>query len=365
MWPGQQPPGGEQNPQDQGANPYQQPGYQQPNPYQQAGHHQAGHQQAGYPQPGYQQGGHQQQGGHPQPNPYQQPTAVGQQGQWSGAPTPPGAPQPSGGSGGGNRTKVIAIATAAAVVVAAGVTGFLILGGDKDDKADKGGKAGSSEQASEKPSAPSDGDNGRGTDGGPKPTVPGWQVVVNPKWGTAFDVPPDWQVEGPGRAINFEDHKTGKPLTTMGSPAVLKPKWCTSDEDKDGRSEDVELSAAGTKGARGGKNTDEVAVNTVGWWIYGAYTQPDKKSMTYDEKAKPYTTKSGVKGSIAWGRSTNTPQKGKCASDGKAITFGFKNSEGDFVSWSLYGARDVKEEVPDATIMKILATVRLYGEPTG
>ncbi|QIB47065.1 hypothetical protein [Streptomyces aureoverticillatus] len=354
MWPGQQQPGGEQNPQDQGANPYQQPGYQQPNPYQ---------------QPGYQQAGHPQQPGHPQPGPYQQP--VGQHGQWSGAPTPLGAPQPPTGSGGGggNRTKVIAIVAAAAVVVAAGVTGFLLLGGDKDDEAGKAGngdKKGSSEQASEKPSAPADGDDDeRGTDGGPKATVPGWQAVVNPKWGTAFDVPPDWQVEGPNRAINFEEHKTGKPIATMGSPAVLKPKWCTSDEDKDGRSEDVELSAAGTKGGRGGKNTDEVAVNTVGWWIYGAYTQPDKKTMTYDEKAKPYTTKSGIKGSIAWGRSTNTPQKGKCASDGKAISFGFKNSEGDFVSWSLYGARGVKEEVPDATIMKILATVRLYGEPTG
>ncbi|MFD9863863.1 hypothetical protein [Streptomyces alboflavus] len=336
----------------QDQNPYQQPGYQQPNPYQ---------------QPGYQQP---QQPGHPQHGAYQQPPA-GPQGPWAGAPAHPGAPQQpggSGGGGGGNRTKVIAIVAAAAVVVAAGVTGFLILGdgNDKDDKSDKA-KSDSSEQASDKPSSPSDGDDSdRGTDdGGPKATVPGWNVVVNPKWGTAFDVPPDWQVAGPGRAINMEDHKTGEPVATMGSPAVLKPKWCTSDEDKDGRSEDTELAAAGTKGGRGGKNTDEVAVNTVGWWIYGGYTQPDKKTMTYDEKAKPYTTKSGIKGSIAWGKSTDTPQRGKCASDGKAITFGFKNSEGDFVSWSLYGARGVKEEIPDSTIMKILATVRLHGKPTG
>ncbi|MFE6403511.1 hypothetical protein [Streptomyces alboflavus] len=333
----------------QDQNPYQQPGYQQPNPYQ---------------QPGYQQP---QQPGHPQHGAYQHPPA-GPQGPWAGAPAHPGAPQPpggSGGSGGGNRTKVIAIVAAAAVVVAAGVTGFLIVGGD-DDKSDKA-KSDASEQASDKPSSPSDGDDSdRGTDdGGPKATVPGWNVVVNPKWGTAFDVPPDWQVAGPGRAINMEDHKTGEPVATMGSPAVLKPKWCTSDEDKDGRSEDTELAAAGTKGGRGGKNTDEVAVNTVGWWIYGGYTQPDKKTMTYDEKAKPYTTKSGIKGSIAWGKSTDTPQRGKCASDGKAITFGFKNSEGDFVSWSLYGARGVKEEIPDSTIMKILATVRLHGKPTG
>ncbi len=102
MWPGQQPPGGEQNP--QANNPYQQPGYQQPNPYQQPG--------------------------------YQQPGAYGQQPPQWGTPAPAGAPQPPQGGGGGNRTKLVAIIAATAVVVAAGVTGFLVLGGDKDDTAD-------------------------------------------------------------------------------------------------------------------------------------------------------------------------------------------------------------------------------------
>ncbi|GGV45375.1 hypothetical protein [Streptomyces spectabilis] len=338
MWQGQQPPGGEQNPQQQ--NPYQQPGYQQPNPYQ---------------QPGYQQS-----------SPYQQ---AGQPGRWSAPTAPSGVPQASagdGGSGGGNRTKVVAIVAATAVVVAAGVTGFLLLG-DKDD--DKGGK---SPQADGKPSrsaaakpgsGAADGDDSeRGTAGDPKPTVPGWQVVVNPRWGTAFDVPPDWDVRKPGAIVAFEDVKTGKPLMTMSAPAYFKSKWCTSDEDRDGRSEDKALGAVGTKGANGAKNTDEVAVNQVAWWVFGGYTQPDKKSLFFDEKAKPYTTKAGIKGSIAWSRSQHTPQKGKCASDGKAITFGFKNAEGDFVAWSLYGAKGVKEEIPTKTIMKILSTVRLHGD---
>ena len=87
--------------------------------------------------------------------------------------------------------------------------------------------------------------------------------------------------------------------------------------------------------------------------------------LTFDKKATPYTTKTGIKGSIGWAESTNTPQKGKCASDGKAVTFGFKNSKGDYVSWNWYGAKGVKDEVPKETIMKILSTVRLYGEPTG
>jgi hypothetical protein len=333
MWPGQQPPGGEQNPQHQ--NPYQQPGYQQPNPYQ---------------QPGYQQ-----------PNPYQQPGAQ----QW-GTPSPMGAPKPPSGGGGGNRTKYVAIGAATAVVVAAGVTGFLVLGNNgKDDNAGGSTKPSPSASKSTTPSAPAS-ENPRGTET-EKPTVAGWKVVVNPKWGTAFDVPPDWDVKSPGLLIGFEDDSAkagGKPLITMSAPAFLKEKWCTSDDDKDGRPDDKALAAAGTKGANGAKTTDEVAVNQVAWWVYGGYTQPDKKSVTYDKKAKAYTTASGIKGSIAWARSKNTPQKGKCASDGKAVTFGFKNSAGDFVAWSLYGATGVKDEIPDATIAKILSTVRLHGDPT-
>ncbi|WP_367039608.1 hypothetical protein [Streptomyces sp. Je 1-332] len=325
MWPGQQPPGGEQNPQDQNPNPYQQPGYQQPNPYQQ--------------------------------------TDAQQQGQWGNAPAMPGAPQPQGG-GNGSRTKVIALVAAAAVVVAAGVTGFLVLGGGDDEKnaaAPQKSTAGNPGPAD----SPTEGEgDDRGTDNGPAPTVKGWQVVVNPKRGTAFDVPPGWEIKAAKSSVTFEDVETGEPLITMSAPAYYKSKWCSSDSDNDGQDEDKALSATGTKGANGAKNTDEVAVNQVGWWVYGPYTQPDKKSLHVDEKAKPYTTKSGIKGSIAWARSKNAPQRSKCDSDGKAITFGFKNSEGEYVAWSLYSAKGVKDEVPDETIMKILSTVRLNGDPS-
>ncbi|AZM51986.1 hypothetical protein DMA15_04740 [Streptomyces sp. WAC 01529] len=311
MWQGQQ-----QHHQPQQPNPYQQPGYQAPNPYQQ-------------PVSGPQTGG--------------------------------------GGNGGGNKVKVVSLVMAAAVVVAAGVTGFLVLGGEDE----KDPKSGAPAQAASKEPEPAaddhgaeDGDSGRGLDSGPKPTIKGWQVVVNPRWGTAFDVPPEWEIQNPGSAIAFEDDRTGKPLMTMSAPAYLKPTWCVTDDDKDGRTEDHELAAVGTKGANGAKSTEQVAVNQVAWWVYAAYTQPDKKSFTSDEKAQPYTTRSGIKGSIARAESTDSPRKGKCASDGKAITFGFKNSEGAYVAWSLYGAKGVGDEIPEATVMKILSTVRTHGDPT-
>ncbi|MFC8984044.1 hypothetical protein ACFTXK_29505 [Streptomyces sp. NPDC056956] len=332
MWPGQQPPGGEQNPQDN--NPYQQPGYQQPNPYQ---------------QPGYQQ-----------PNPYAQ-----QQPQWN-APTVPGGPNaPKGGDG--NRTKLVAIVAATAVVIAAGVTGFLVLGGDEDDTA-KGGKDGkpsasASAGPSDEPSASASEDNPRGGEA-EKATIPGWQVVVNTRFGTKFDVPADWEIETPGTSVGFEwEDKDGEmDRTTVTAPAYLKSEWCTTDDDKDGREEDTALVTAGTRGENGAKTTDQAAETRVPWWIYGGYTQPDKKSVK-TVKPKPYTTTSGIKGSLATAYSDGTPQKGKCDSEGKAVTFAFKNGAGDFVTWNLFGAKGVKDEVPEATVQKILSTVRLTEEP--
>ncbi|MEU3556297.1 hypothetical protein [Streptomyces fragilis] len=345
MWPGQQPPGGEQNPNNpqQPVNPYQQPGYQQqPNPYQ---------------TPGYQQ--------QPQPGPY------AAQGQWGPA-TPVGPAQPPAGGGPSDpsrRTKLVAIVAASAVVLTAAVTGFLVLG-DDDEKVVAGGdgkpsaSASASKPASPEASGPA-GENPRGD--GPKPTVPGWKVVVNPKWGTAFDVPADWEVESSGTFIGFEEDGSDdlEPLIVMSAPAYYKSKWCVSDDDKDGREDETALATVGTKGANGAKSTDEVAINHSNTWVFAGYTQPDKKSVTWDKKAKPYTTAAGVEGSIAWARSKDTPAKGKCATDGKALTFGFKNSNGDFVAWSLFGATGVEDEVSEETIMKVLDTVRLYGTPKG
>ncbi|MFB7499810.1 hypothetical protein ACFC09_34875 [Streptomyces sp. NPDC056161] len=335
MWPGQQPPGGEQNPQN---NPYRQPGYQQPNPY---------------TQPGYQQ-----------PDPY------AQQPHW-GTPAPAGAPRPPQG-GGGNHTKLIAIVSATAVVLAACVTGFLVLGRDKDGKADGGGAGGNAgRSAAADPTTAATATSG--ADGDPhgdvteQPLVAGWKTVVNPKWGTAFDVPADWQVGTPRSLVGFEDRKSpdAKPLIAMSAPATYKSKWCTSDGDKDGRSDDTPLAVAGTKGESGARNPGDAAVKSVPWWVYGGYTQPDKKSVTQDEKATDYTTASGVEGAYAWASSTGTPRTGKCASDGKAITFAFRNAADDIVSFNLYAAKGVDGEVGTATIMKILSTVRMHGEPTG
>ncbi len=327
MWPDQQPPGGAPNPQqdqqNQQSNPYQQPGYQQPNPYQ---------------QPGYQQ--------YPQAGPY------GQQPQWGQPGQPPGAPVPQ----------------PTAVVVTAAVTGYLVLGGTKDDEADngKGGQHTSPSPTATGPASPTSSTTGdpRGN-ATEEPTVAGWKVVVNPKYGTAFDVPADWEVERPGVFSFFEDETKGDGSAYIGfsGTTFLKPDYCTSEDN--GTKESHALAAGGTKGENGAKDTASIARGDSATFAFGGYTDQSEAAKKYLRigKAKPFTTASGVKGSVATSYVIGVPKKKKCDTDGKATTFAFKNSTGSFVSWTFYGAKGVEDEVPDATMNKILSTVRLHGDP--
>ncbi|MGW7070810.1 hypothetical protein ACWGII_33740 [Streptomyces sp. NPDC054855] len=304
--------------------------------------------------------GEQQPGGGPnQPNPYHQP-GYQQPAPWN-APTVPGGtpqtPQGGGGGGGGNRTKVVAVVAAAAVVVAAGVAGFLVLGGDKDDGA-KPDPARSS--ASESASPAGSGGTERGVGRGPKPTIAGWQTVVNAERGIAFDAPPEWELKSRDwvDAVGEADDEDSI-LIAMVAPAVLEKQWCTSDPDRDGVKDHTPLAQAGSKGNRGAKSTEEIARENSATWVYGQYSQPDRKSIR-TSAVESYTTKSGIRGSLATSSVSGVAKDDKCASDGKATTFGFKDSEGKLVSWSFFGAKGVSKEVPDAVVKKMLSTVRAY-----
>ncbi|MFI1940917.1 hypothetical protein ACH44C_27690 [Streptomyces purpureus] len=350
MWPGQQPPGGEQNPQDQ--NPYQQPGYQQPNPYQQPGY-----QQPGYPQPGQPQPGQPPQ--YQQPGAYQQPPTVPQQMPQYGM---PGAPQPGGPGQDKKKTTIVAVVAATAVVVAAGVTGFLVLNDDEKKTVADPKPSVSASKPVESTAPPVDNPRG-GTDA--KPSIPGWKVVYNPKFGTQFDVPADWEVQGTGHITGFDDKKKndGSAYIIMSAPADYKSKWCSEDTDKDGRMEDSGLATAGTRGAQGAKNTSENARNEAGAWVFAGFAQDEPenklKQLIKISPATAYTTKSGLTGHVATATATGLTKKSKCETDGKSIAFSFKNSKGDFASFVLFANKGIKDELPDTMIQKILTTVRL------
>ncbi|WP_449484550.1 hypothetical protein [Streptomyces avidinii] len=255
-----------------------------------------------------------------------------------------------------------------AVGVAVAVTATIVF--RDDGRADGAGGQASPAPASGSPSvSPSVSPSGSVSSGAPgapstvKPTVKGWKVVVNPAHGTAFDVPPDWEVLKPQIFSGFSDDKDpDKPVIGHTAPAFLKQKWCSLDANGDGYVNDIALASTGTKGADGAKTTDEVAEKTATAWAYSAFASSDKEVVKWDEPVA-YTTKAGVKGSYVKARTEGAKKDHKCAGDGWAIAFGFKNSKGDFVAWDFYGRSGVQGAARDDLVMRILSTVRLSGDP--
>ncbi|MFE0425686.1 hypothetical protein, partial [Streptomyces sp. NPDC058953] len=280
----------------------------------------------------------------------------------SGAPRPPGNQDKK-------KTALVAAVAVVAVVATAVVTGVVVLGDDGDDgkkdtRADKGVTAspaspGEQGTAAAPPPPQPTGDNPRaGKDA--EPTVPGWKVVVNPNHGTMFDVPPEWNLMGSGMQSGFEDEKKGdgSPAVVMSAPARLKPTWCLFDINKDGTMEDWSLAGAGTKGGRGAKNTADAAVNEAYNWAWAPYAQTDPDGTVKVTKAKPFTTASGLSGSVATARASGTKKHHKCETDGKSAAFSFKDARGEIKSFVLHANTGVAGELPDATIQRIIGSVR-------
>ncbi|WP_079199296.1 hypothetical protein [Streptomyces sp. CB01249] len=259
-----------------------------------------------------------------------------------------------------NRTTVAVVAASAAVVVACAAVGYLTLRDDGNDEAGPQPTPTASASASTDKT-----DRGAGG-GGADPLVPGWNTVVNAKRGITFDVPVSWKRQSASWVsyVTENDDPKEKPLVAMMAPAILKEKWCTSDDDKDGSPDTYSLASVGTTGEQGAKSAAEAAEDTAKTWVYGLYTQPDRSRLTVGEP-ESFRTKSGVEGSLVTVTSSGSPKKGKCDTDGKAMTFAFKNAEGRFVSWTYVGAHDVPDEVSDTTIRQILSTVRLFKDGDG
>lgn len=336
MWPGQQPPGGEQNPQQ--PNPYQQPGSQQPNPYQQPGY---GQQPPGQGHNPYQQPGYGAQPGYGQ-----------QQGQQWGQSTVPGGPAGPPGGGKKPRTALVAVISALAVIAAAVITAVLVVNDDD-------GKKTAGPDTKQSPGTPSPGGSEEKKPGGgtaskdpSEPLVPGWQTVINPKHHSAFDVPKkDWNLASEGTITGFEDKK-GKLLVAMSAPAFYKEKWCESSN----------RAAVGTKGAQGSRNTKEAAEIAASNFVLAGYDQEQKGTLK-QSGAKPFKNEQGIKGHIATASVTGAPKEDKCSADGKVVAVSWLNVDDDLSIWVFLTDAGVKDEVPAGTIKKMAASLRSYGEP--
>ncbi|MFF5826877.1 hypothetical protein ACFY8H_02190 [Streptomyces bacillaris] len=276
---------------------------------------------------------------------------------WAAAPTVPSGipahplppvPPPSRPRGDRRRTAIVAVCAVAAVVATAGIAGFLVFGGGDDGKPAAGPTPADSVAASDGPADPEG------------PLVPGWKTVVNPTRGIAFDVPAEWAPKPAGWVSYVADDSDPdeKPIVGFSAPAILKEKWCLSDDDLNGTQEETALASVGSRGEREARNAEEAARENARLWVYGSYAQPHEDKITTGP-AEPYTTRSGLTGSVATATSSGVEAKGRCDFDGRATAFAFKDGKGQLVSWTFVGVRGVTDEVPDQTVRKILATVRL------
>ncbi|QKV91234.1 hypothetical protein HUT19_05330 [Streptomyces sp. NA02950] len=357
MWPGQQSPGGEQNPNDQ--NPYQQPGYHQPNPYQQPGYQQPNpyQQPPQQPQPG-KSGQPQHQPGYGGPH-HQQPQA------WGSPTAPPGAPEPPRKK----RTATIAIVTAVAVVAAAAVGAVLVLNKDDSKNDESSGKKPAASSPATASSAPGEDPSGGGReDNNPRdgdkvePVIPGWKTVVSAKRHNAFDVPANWVVEPSGLGVGFEDDK-GKPLVMMSATGIFKKDYCTTKEEG-GYENKSDAAAAGSKGAQGAKSEASAARIEAGNWAFAAFDQKKTGKLKVGQ-AKKFSSDHGLKGYTASATVTGVKKTDKCSTDGKSVTVSYTDTNGDFATWVFYSVKGTKNEVPDATIKKIMSSLRPLKSDTG
>ncbi|MER7110320.1 hypothetical protein [Streptomyces sp. NPDC000229] len=263
--------------------------------------------------------------------------------------------QPKPPRGSGRTAAVVAVVAAAVVAAAAGVTGYLVLG-IYDKPAPRPGPA----AGDASPSVPPD-DRGAGT--AHRPVIPGWKTVVNTKRGIAFDVPPEWAPKAASWVSWVSDRKDPEdtPLIGFAAPAMLKEQWCRSDDDRDGVPEDTPLASAGSRNEKDARTPEEAARKSVELWVFGAYAQPDRSKVKLGA-LMPYTTASGLKGTVATASSSGASGPGKCDTDGTATTFAFTSPKGDILSWTFLGVTGVPDQVPDDTVRRILGTVRLTGE---
>ncbi|TGB08846.1 hypothetical protein E4099_14675 [Streptomyces palmae] len=258
--------------------------------------------------------------------------------------------------------------TAIAVVAAATIAGVLLLRPDGGSSSEAGDGA-----RGPAPTRPQDRDPAQGGAADPdadaprgsgkpakvKPVIPGWQVVANPRWHNAFDVPPGWDVKGAGESTSFfDENDKRKPLISMSAPAVYKESYCPA--GKKGAASDISLAATGTKGAKGAKTAEEAAKNEARSWVFAGYDQAGTGDLRLvDAETKPFTSAQGLKGYTAKAEVTGVKKKDGCATDGKAFTVTFTGPDGKFATWVLYTAAHVEDEVPDATIKKIMSSLRL------
>ncbi|SFB94004.1 hypothetical protein [Streptomyces aidingensis] len=346
------------------------------------------------PPPGYPQGGYPTQGtgespnpyqqpGFHQANPYQQPTVPGAGAGYgvAGGQTPdtaPLPPVPPDGGGKGGRGRLVGAIIAATALVAAVAVGGVVLVNSKGDGDGDGGTAQPAGEEQQEQAGPDQDEKGEAepTEGGaegedeelrpddpragvterPDPVVADdWQVQTHTERNNAFDVPPDWEVDSESVYVGYEFEHEGEEMAfILSAPVYYMEGYCGSSSSR---------IFAGTTGSLGATDTAASAEHESRNWVLAAYDREQQGTLTVGE-AEPFSSEHGLEGHISTSTVENVPveEGDECAaSSGKVIAISYKDAQADIVTWLMIMDLGYEGEPDQATIDKIVNSLRPYG----
>ncbi|WP_433175113.1 serine/threonine-protein kinase [Actinoallomurus sp. CA-150999] len=250
-----------------------------------------------------------------------------------------------------------AVRTAVAAVVVAGVVvggGAVALSG-----VFKGGKPHSTPTPSHSVTAkvPSD----------PRPVTPGWQAVLAPKWGVAYDVPPRWKVRTPDWSSWVQDDQ-GQVYAGENAVADSQNGKCTrAQTGLRGGSDPVANPGADQMSALTGAAQTEARK-----WVSALYGGVD--TPPHPPKSEPgptgTVTMHGIQAARVSFNVTTTARHDACTPphalvETVAMAAGKNAATSGPLMFTVFADRDVRGALTDADLDKIIASVRRYGCPAG
>lgn len=187
-----------------------------------------------------------------------------------------------------------------------------------------------------------------------EPVVEGWQGVLSPKEGVAYDVPPDWKVQTPGTIVGFEDND-GKPAAVMHGVSTYKDGACPG--------------ARGSyRGHVGFATADELALDVaarggVKLFAESAALNPDgSKAPVVVNEIAPRKVGQGKVDAVTATAVLTVTQPGECPSPSvlfTSVAFKVGTRTALFV---MYMDQGVPDALPAEVAEKVIASLRPHSE---
>ena len=202
---------------------------------------------------------------------------------------------------------------------------------------------------------------------GPRPVTPGWQAVLAPKWGVAYDVPPGWKVQKPNR-VSFVQDDQGQIYAGENAVAGSEKGKCTrAQTGLRGGSDPVPNPGADQMSALAGAAQTEARK-----WVSAVYGGVD--TPPHPPKSEPgpagTVTVHGIRAAHVSFKVTTTARHDACTPphalvDTVAMAAGKNAATSGPLMFTVFTDRDVPGGLTDGDLKKIIESIRRYGCPAG